>query len=125
MISFTFRPSLRAWSTNEDRNLSPHERAANISVWKTDAKIHFINHMNRLKVRRDLPPGSVQVTIPFARQPIGDPHNYCGTVLKAIIDGLVLGGAWPDDNAQYVGHTEPILIKGTLCVVEITPKSGS
>lgn len=118
-IAFTFKPSAKPWSTNADRNLSPYERADLIKTWKADAKLHYTSHMNRLKVRRNLQPGSVQVTIPFNRQPVGDPHNYCGTVLKAIIDGLVAAGAWPDDTAQYVGHTEPILIKGDLCVVEV------
>lgn len=118
-VSFTFKPTAKPWSTNADRNLSPHERAELIRTWKTDAKLHYTNHMNRLKVRRGLQPGSVQVTIPFNRKPTGDPHNYCGTVMKAIIDGLVHAGAWPDDTPEYVGHTEPILIKGDLCVVEI------
>lgn len=121
-VSFTFKPSAKPWSSNQDRNLAPLRRADLIRTWKIDAKTHYTNHMNRLKVRRDLRPGSVQVTIPFGRQPVGDPHNYCGTVLKAIIDGLVAGGAWPDDTPQWVGHTEPILVKGDLCVVEIARK---
>jgi len=49
------------------------------------------------------------VEIPFPQRRIRDPHNYCGTVVKAVIDGLVMGGAWPDDTPEYVGHLEPSL----------------
>lgn len=117
--SFSFIPTEKAWSTNQDRNLAPHARAKLIKAWKAETRYHYVSYMNRLRRPHNLRPGSVQVTIPLARKPTGDPHNYCGTVLKAVIDGLVLGGAWPDDGPEYVGHTEPILIKGKVCVVEI------
>ena len=35
-----------------------------------------------------------------------DPHNYYPTI-KAIVDGLVDAGLWPDDTPEYVSTTEP------------------
>lgn len=67
-------------------------------------------------------PGIVQVWIPFKDNRRRDPHNYCGTVVKAIIDGLVMAGVWPDDTPDYVGHREPILYKGTKVIVQVTEK---
>jgi crossover junction endodeoxyribonuclease RusA len=37
-----------------------------------------------------------------------DPHNWYPTV-KAIVDGLVDAGVWPDDTPQWVATTEPEL----------------
>lgn len=63
--------------------------------------------------------GIVQVEIPFTRHRRRDPHNYCGTIVKAIIDGLIHAGAWPDDTPEYVGHREPVITDGELVVVII------
>jgi len=47
--------------------------------------------------------------------------NYF-TVVKAIVDGLVDAGLWPDDTNDYVTVTQPILSRGTAeVVVTITP----
>jgi hypothetical protein len=102
------------WSTNQDRNLNKYKRAERIREWKSAARVAFIGYMNYHHPghSRLLNPAIVQVTIPFTVDRIRDPHNYCGTVLKAVIDGLVKGGAWPDDSPEWVGHREPILRKG-------------
>jgi hypothetical protein len=62
-----------------------------------------------LHIERKRDPSVVMVEIPFNMVRTRDPHNYCGTVVKAIIDGLVLAGAWPDDTPDQVGHMEPFL----------------
>ena len=61
----------------------------------------------------------VTVTIPFTQNRRRDPHNYCGTVLKAIIDGLVHAGVVPDDTPEWIGHREPRLVKGGDVIVEL------
>lgn len=88
-----------------------------IAVWKEATIVHYRNQQKG----QHLPPSIVQIHIPFTTNRRRDPHNYCGTVLKAVIDGLVQAGAWPDDTPDYVGHREPVLYKGNTVVVETTP----
>lgn len=47
-------------------------------------------------------PVTVQAVIPFRGHRRRDPHNYTGTVVKAIVDGLVRAGVVPDDTARWV-----------------------
>ena len=49
--------------------------------------------------------------------------NYVGTVVKAVIDGMVDAGCWPDDTAEWVEIRQPVLAVGeTLVRIEIAPK---
>lgn len=103
-----FEAPAQAWSTNQDRNLNPYRRAENISLWKDRA---FWAYRSSYAEKPNWEPSIIMVTIPFTQRRRRDPHNYCGTVLKAIIDGLVRAGAWPDDTPEYIGHREPRLYK--------------
>lgn len=111
-----FPAPAKPWSTNQDRNLHHHQRAQRIREWKGAARLLAGPLVNNVPT-----PAVVQVWIPFNDKRRRDPHNYCGTVTKAIIDGLVMAGLWPDDTPEYVGHREPVLYKGTEVVVKITP----
>lgn len=113
MVEFEFPPPVAAWSTNQDRNLHPMERSKIVSQWKNTVRLLFRSHVVKGGISLPLAAGVVHVWIPFKDKRRRDPHNYCGTVLKAIIDGLVAGGAWPDDTPEFVGHREPVLYKGT------------
>jgi hypothetical protein len=76
-----------------------------------------------------------QIHLPFTDVRRRDPHNYSSTVQKAVIDALVdkyekaptgetvrvWEGCWPDDTPEWVKTLEPILYKGTKCVIEISP----
>ncbi len=73
--------------------------------------------------RGGLPPSVVQIDIPFTQNRRRDPHNYCGTVLKAIIDGLVEINYWPDDTPEWVGHRESNLILGAIASIRFFDKS--
>lgn len=55
------------------------------------------------------PPATVTVSLPFSVKRRRDPHNYTGTVVKAIIDGFVAAGVWPDDTSQWVRVRDPEL----------------
>lgn len=83
-------------------------------------------HRNQSGLR----PISVQVELPFrtaaARR---DPHNYTGTNVKAVVDGLVRGGLVPDDGPEWVTVVDPALViqrdksEPLTARVIITPRS--
>lgn len=57
----------------------------------------------------ELAPGVVTVHLPVNGNRRRDPHNYVATV-KPIVDGMVDAGCWPDDTAEWVATTEPVLV---------------
>lgn len=72
---------------------------------------------------RGNPPSRVTVTLPVSGNRKRDPHNWTPTV-KAIVDGLVDAGVWPDDNSDWVTTNEPVLdTTATQVAVRITPLS--
>ena len=99
--------------------MNPYTRARRISEWKAAAYIAF-RSLGRAAAGRQLPI-LVTIEIPFTTNRKRDPHNYCGTVLKAVIDALVRAGVVPDDTAEWIGHREPRLVKGDTVVVELEP----
>lgn len=78
-----------------------------VDEWKTATFWSFMSATGRAVGQK---PSFVTVTIPFSTKRRRDPHNYCGTVVKSIIDGMVTAGAWKDDTPEYVRHIEPVLI---------------
>lgn len=52
-------------------------------------------------------PITVQVVLPFRGNYRRDAHNYTGTNVKAIVDGLVRAGIVPDDNPDWVTVLDP------------------
>lgn len=122
MMEFTIYPTEPPWSTNEDRNLHHMTRAKRIKAWKADTAAAWMTVPHGQKTlyigqHRYAPPSIIQLEIGFPQIRTRDPHNYCGTVLKAITDGLVNIGFWPDDTPEWVGHRESLLIKGNLTKV--------
>lgn len=67
---------------------------------------------------RRQPPATVELVLPVADQRRRDPHNYSPT-LKAVIDGLVDAGLWPDDTPEYVRTLEPRLVVARNADVEV------
>lgn len=112
-----FDAPAKVWSTNERLHWS---KAAELRrEWRTAGWVYG------LKLTRPRPPGAVQVTLPFRDRRRRDPHNYVGTVVKSIIDGLVDAGVWPDDTPEYVSVLEPVIEVGPQAqvVVRIIPRS--
>lgn len=123
-----FPPPTPPWSTNEDRNLNPYDRASRIKAWK-EATVLAWNAArggnetigNEGMWRTDAPvPFTYTANIPFRTNQRKDPINFCGTCLKAIGDGLVLAGVVPDDTPVWVTHTEATLRKDPDGIVLVT-----
>lgn len=119
MYRIKFPPPDKPWSTNQDRNLNPYDRHARIQAWKGPTALFA--GMELKSLRGNPQPLLVTVTIPFTTNRRRDPHNYCGTVVKAIIDGLVLAEVVPDDTPEWIGHREPHLVKGGDVIVDLEP----
>lgn len=112
----------RPWSTNQDRKINPYLRSEIKNVWKDAARLAYRKYRMQYGITGYLPGKAIiTVTIPFTKKATRDPHNYCGTVLKAIVDGLVAAKLAPDDSPEYVGHREPILVvdRGAFPTVRI------
>ena len=127
-FTFTIHPSERVWSTNDERNLNKFKRNALVQSWKSDTAAAWLTVDRSEKDRYPkedewFAPSVVRLHIGFKQRRRRDPHNYCGTVLKSVVDGLVGVGLWPDDTPDWVGHRESNLIVPSLTtVVEIWPQ---
>lgn len=72
---------------------------------------------------------SIQVELPFRGAARRDAHNYVGTNVKAVVDGLVRGGLVPDDTPEWVTVVDPALViqrdksEPLTARVIITPRS--
>lgn len=89
------------------------------SLWRDVAQTYAEEHGELVG---GLGPSLVRVTIPFSNVRTRDPHNYTGTVVKWVIDGLVRAGVWPDDNPAHVTVLDPELVVGNEVRVTITPR---
>lgn len=100
-----------------------------LAPWRDSAWVHARN----AKVRREVPgwwgasPVTIQVDLPFAQAARRDPHNYVGTNVKAVVDGLVHAGLVPDDTPDWVTVLEPTLSvsppprRATVTITRRTP----
>lgn len=52
-------------------------------------------------------PVTVHLHLSFHDARRRDPHNYTGTVVKAVVDGLVASKLIPDDTPEWVTVTDP------------------
>lgn len=102
-------PPAKPMSINEER--SGHWRAARAhsKAWRELAwAVALHTHLAALVAQA---PATVTVEIPVKGNYRRDPANYFG-VAKAVIDGLVDAGVWPDDTPQWVAVAEPTLVVG-------------
>lgn len=114
-----------ALSENGAKGMHWGARRRRLDPWKEGAYGAWL--AQRLVVRRAHAdqPTNVRVTIPFAKNRRRDPSNYVGTVVKAIVDGLVAAGAWPDDDPTWVTVIEPTInVGGTQVLIHLEPRSN-
>lgn len=117
MVELRFPPPERAWSLNTERRHHWSWRHRRAREWRDAAFWYARAH--RLG---PLGPAVVTVSLPVPDGRRRDPSNWMPAV-KAIVDGLVAAGVWPDDTPDWVTTTEPILLEGAEEVlVSIAPR---
>lgn len=95
-------------------------RAQETRLWRNATNLHTYRHLGP-PTDAGRPPSLVVAFLPVPDNRRRDPHNYYPTI-KAIIDGLVDAGVWPDDNPTYVTTAEPQLRAGLdEVIVELHP----
>lgn len=108
LLEVTFPHFGRVWSINERLHWAPRSRLT--AEWRRGAALvgREVLALPRLP---DLASGpcTVQLVLPVKDGRRRDPHNYVGTVVKAVVDGLVDAGLWPDDTPAWVSVLEPEL----------------
>jgi hypothetical protein len=113
-IEFLGEPSgYPSWSTNNDRSMNWPERDRIKRNWFDGARFAGMQWKVHNRIRGFLPYTVVQLEFYTKGAKLTDPHNYCGTILKASIDGLVAAHFWPNDRAEHVGHRESLIRAGT------------
>jgi crossover junction endodeoxyribonuclease RusA len=103
-------------SLNEERRLHWRARCGRTDPWR-DLTI-LMARQARLARAVAASPATVTVVIPVPDNRRRDPANYY-PVTKAVIDGLVKAGVWPDDDPRYVSVTEPILTRERSASIRI------
>lgn len=88
-------------------------RARIVREWRRAAKVAACGQLGRSPARRRRVPCFVRVEFPV-RDPNRrrDPHNWAPTE-KAIVDGLVDAGVWPDDAPAWVVMLPCRFVKAT------------
>jgi hypothetical protein len=112
-----FEPPDRVFSINERLHWAP--RAQLTANWRGASEV-YARKAKRALFGDELGAATVRVHLPFRNKHRRDPHNYVGTVVKAIVDGLVDAKLFPDDTAEWVSVAEPVCYQGDEVRVEIT-----
>lgn len=99
-------PPAAPLSINQERNLHWAARNRRLDPWKITT--FWLAKEAKLPAAIDSAPATVTVVLPVRGHYRRDPANYYPTV-KAVVDGLVLAGVWPDDTPEYVTVNEPVL----------------
>lgn len=93
-------------SLNRERSLHWAARRRQTDPWKTAT--FWLAKQARLPAAVAGQRTAVTVVLPVRGHYRRDPANYYPTV-KAVVDGLVAAGVWPDDTPDYVTVAEPIV----------------
>jgi crossover junction endodeoxyribonuclease RusA len=122
-------------SVNKSKGAHWSRVRAATEPWKLAA--FAIAHNTQVKAKRaewveqGAQPITVQVVLEFPTHRRRDPHNYTGTVVKAIVDGIVMAGVVPDDTPDWVTVLDPVLevrssaanpYRQPVCTVRIRPR---
>ncbi len=121
-LTITFAQPAALINLNVQEHWGPRSRK--VKAWRTAAflAVHA-STSRRHPLRLAVTPCWVHVSFPVPDRRKRDPHNYTP---KALIDGLVDAGLWPDDNGAWVTTIEPELRldPGGPVVVTIWPREA-
>lgn len=113
-VTLTFPEPAKRLSMND--RLHWASKANVVKLWR---------HTADLSARRLIPPQEpcfVRVTFPVIDARRRDSDNPAPTV-KAIVDGLVDAGVWPDDSPEWVETLGSRFMKGAdVVTVELIPR---
>jgi len=107
-VDLTFTAPTRPLSVNEGSHWAARRRR--LEPWKDAAWVTAQNYRRqaaRSAPGRPVVPITVQVVLPFRGRARRDAHNYTGTVVKAVVDGIVRAGLVPDDTPDWVTVLDP------------------
>lgn len=93
-------------SINRERSMHWAARTRQLDPWKVTT--FWLAKEGKLPAAVAGAPATVTVVLPVRGRHRRDPANFYPTV-KAIVDGLVLAGVWPDDTPEFVTVNEPVL----------------
>lgn len=109
-LDLEFTAPTRPLSVNRSNGMHYRARARLLDPWKDAAWALAHNWDVRRRRARTLwtpVPITVQVVLPFRQANRRDAHNYTGTNVKAVVDGLVRAGIVPDDTPEWVTVLDP------------------
>ena len=107
-MTLEFLAPVPAWSLNQERAKHWSWRAKRAKEWHTAAMWAWSVLPKTVRLDWVQHPCTVRVFLPVSGNRRRDPHNWIPAV-KAIIDGLVERGVWPDDTPKWVTVAEPVL----------------
>ncbi len=84
-------------------------RAREVRAWRTAAHYAALEQLPGGPSARTVGRRLVELELPVRDSRRRDPHNYAPT-LKAVVDGLVDAGLWPDDTPEHLRTLEPVLV---------------
>jgi hypothetical protein len=117
-VTITFpEPAERLMSNDR-----PHwsRRARLTRIWRTRTYWAVMQTLGNTHKACSQPPSFVRVTFPVTVNRRRDSDGPAPTV-KAIVDGLVDAGCWPDDTPEWVETLGSRFDKGGMVIVELIP----
>lgn len=112
-LDLTFTAPTMPLSVNRGNQTHWAARKRLLDPWKDAAWVTARNAIIRGQAGLIHTPGrtpvTVQVVLPFRTRQRRDAHNYTGTNVKAVVDGLVRAGIVPDDTPEWVTVLDPEL----------------
>lgn len=102
------RPPTRPLSMNQAIGMHWAAYARHMDPWRDE--IAWLAKARRKDVQAMAKPVTIQVTIHVSPRSTYDPSNML-PCLKSLVDGLKIGGLFPNDGPTYVTTLEPVMVK--------------